>query len=254
MIPRLYVDQSLQADATIALAAHQAHYLRNVLRRETGGALLLFNAKDGEFSATLTGLTKNSAEAQIGERLRAPAAEPDVILLIAPIKRAAIELVIQKATELGVSGFSPVVTDRTNSDRLRPDRLRSIALEAAEQCGRFSVPAVNEPAKLAETLLHWAPARTLFFCDEAGDDPSKDWGGPDGRAEPLIAAAKAAGAGPAAILIGPEGGFTPDERKWLHALAFVRPVTLGPRILRADTAAIVSLALWQSAVGDLTRR
>jgi 16S rRNA (uracil1498-N3)-methyltransferase len=183
-----------------------------------------------------------------------PAPESDIQLLISPVKRAAMETIIQKATELGASAFVPVLTDRTNADRIRPDRLRAIALEAAEQCGRLSVPEVSAAVKLADTLLHWDHARILYYCDESGDDPSKEWGGREGRGLPLLASVKENGGGPAAILIGPEGGFSPDERTWLRALPFVRAVTLGPRILRADTAAIVSLALWQASVGDLTRQ
>lgn len=253
MIPRLYYAEELASGASAALSPDQAHYLRNVLRREAGAELRLFNSRDGEFSAQLTELSKKSAIAQVEAQIRAPEAEPDVELLIAPVKRAALDLVIQKGTELGAAAFRPILTDRTNSERVRIDRLQAIALEAAEQCERLSVPTVKNPAKLAETLLRWDAARTIFFCDEAGDDPSKEWGGRGGRAAPMVDVVNGVGTGPAAILIGPEGGFTPEERNWLRALPFVRAVTLGPRILRADTAAIVSLALWQAAVGDLAR-
>jgi 16S rRNA (uracil1498-N3)-methyltransferase len=253
MIPRLHYAGDLAPGATASLSSDQAHYLRNVLRREAGAAIRLFNARNGEFSARLTELSKKSAAANVEAQIRAPETEPDVELLIAPVKRAAFDLVIQKGTELGAAAFRPILTDRTNSERVRIDRLQGIALEAAEQCGRLSVPQVKEPAKLAETLLRWDAARIIFFCDEAGDDPSKEWGGRVGRASPMIDVASGVGAKPAAILVGPEGGFTPDERNWLRALPFVRAVTLGPRILRADTAAIVSLALWQAAIGDLCR-
>ncbi len=254
MIPRLHHDRPLAEGGETALLAEQAHYLRNVLRRETGAELRLFNARDGEFAATLADIGKKGAVAAIGARLRSPAAEPDIHLLFALVKRAAIETIIQKATELGASAFVPVVTDRTNAERVRIDRLQAIALEAAEQSDRLSVPAVREPVRLADALLHWEAGRTLVYCDEVGDDPSKEWGGENGRAAPLIDAVRAKGEGRAAILIGPEGGFSPEERRWLRTLPFVLPVTLGPRILRADTAAIVALALWQAAVGDLARR
>jgi 16S rRNA (uracil1498-N3)-methyltransferase len=254
MTPRLHHEGSLAAGASVALTAEQAHYLRNVLRREAGAELRLFNAADGEFSARIAEIGKKGAAALLGSLLRAPEAEPDIQLLIAPVKRTAMEMIVQKGTELGVAAFLPVLTDRTNADRVRTDRLEAIALEASEQCERLSVPKIFEPSKLAAALLRWEPSRILYYCDEAGDDPSKEWGGLEGRAEPLHECALKAGAGPAAILIGPEGGFTADERSWLRALDFVRPVTLGRRILRADTAAIVSLALWQAAVGDLTRR
>jgi 16S rRNA (uracil1498-N3)-methyltransferase len=254
MTPRLHHQGTLEAGASLALAEDQSHYLRNVLRREAGAELRLFNAVDGEFSARLIEIGKKGASAAIGERLRSPEREPDIQLLIAPVKRAAMEMIVQKGTELGAAAFVPVMTERTNADRLRTDRLQAIAIEAAEQSERLSVPAVHEAVKLATALLQWDQSRILYFCDEAGDDPSKEWGGQKGRGEPLYEAALKAGAGPAAILIGPEGGFSSDERKWLRALSFVRAVTLGPRILRADTAAIVSLALWQAAVGDLARR
>lgn len=253
MISRLHYAENLTSGASAALSPDQAHYLRNVLRREAGAELRLFNARDGEFSARLAELSKKSATASVEAQIRAPEAEPDVELLIAPVKRAALELVIQKGTELGAIAFRPILTDRTNSERVRVERLQAIALEAAEQCERLSVPAVKDTAKLAETLLRWDAARIIYFCDEAGDDPSREWGGRSGRASPMADVAKGVGAGPAAILIGPEGGFTPDERNWLRTLPFVRAVTLGPRILRADTAAIVSLALWQAAAGDLAR-
>lgn len=254
MIPRLHHGDALAERSTVPLTPDQAHYLRNVLRREAGAELKLFNARDGEFSARLAEIGKKGAAAAIDARLRAPQAEPDIQLLVSPVKRSAMELIVQKGTELGAAAFIPVMTDRTNADRLRIDRLQAIALEAAEQCDRLSVPEVRAPAKLAETLLRWDETRVLYFCDEAGDDPSKEWGGRNGRAAPFLDVARAGRAGPAAILIGPEGGFTPDERNWLRALPFVRAATLGPRILRADTAAIVSLALWQAAAGDLACR
>ena len=253
MIPRLHHGGALAAQSTVALTQEQAHYLRNVLRREAGAEIRLFNSRDGEFAASLTEVGKKGAAASIDALLRAPETEPDIQLLVSPVKRAAMEMILQKGTELGASAFLPVVTDRTNADKLRIDRLAAIALEAAEQCGRLSVPEVRAPARLAETLLHWNISRTLYYCDEAGDDPAIEWGGPIGRAAPLIDVARGVGAGAAAILIGPEGGFTPEERSWLRALPFVRAATLGPRILRADTAAIVALALWQAAAGDFRR-
>lgn len=253
MIPRLFHGGALAANTTVALTQDQAHYLRNVLRREAGAEMKLFNAGDGEYSARLAEVGKKGAAASIESLLRAPEAESDIHLLIAPVKRAAMELILQKGTELGASAFLPVMTDRTNAEKLRIDRLQAIALEAAEQCGRLSVPEVRAPSKLAQMLLHWEGSRPLYYCDEAGDDPSKEWGGPDGRAAPLVDVARETGSGPAAILIGPEGGFTPEERRWLRALPYVRAVSLGPRILRADTAAIVALALWQAAAGDFRR-
>lgn len=254
MIPRLHHGAPLATGASVALAAEQAHYLRNVLRREAGAALKLFNARDGEFDATILDLGKKGALAAIGACARKPAPEPDILLAFAPVKRAAVEMIVQKGTELGAAGFLPLMTARTNAERLRIDRLQAIATEAAEQCGRLSVPRVAEPRRLAEALLHWEPGRGLIYCDEAGDNPGEEWGGPDGRAAPMFTAVREKGPGPAAILIGPEGGFAPEERAWLRALPFVLPVSLGTRVLRADTAAMVALALWQSAVGDLSAR
>lgn len=252
MTPRLYHDAPLEENSSAALTQKQAHYLRTVLRRDAGAELLLFNEISGEFAASVAEIGKKGAIVEIRSRTRAPEAEADIELLTAPVKRAALEMIIQKGTELGARRFRPVMTDRTNAERIRRDRLQAIALEAAEQCGRLSVPDVAEPARLPEVLLRWDASRPLYYCDEAGDDPDQEWGGREGRAAPMLDSVDAAG--PAAILIGPEGGFSPDERKWLHALPYVKAVTLGPRILRADTAAIVALALWQAKAGDLARR
>lgn len=253
MIPRLHLDAPLNEGAGASLSPEQAHYLKNVLRREEGAAVRLFNARDGEFDAVLADIGKKGALAAIGSRRRAPETEPDIAIIFAPVKRGAVEMLIQKGTELGASHFMPVVTERTNADRLRTDRLGAIALEAAEQCGRLSVPDVRASEKLPGALLRWDHARTLYYCDEAGDNPGEEWGGAKGRAEPLFDAVRRRGGGPAALLIGPEGGFSEQERSWLRSLPYIVPATLGPRILRADTAAIVSLTLWQAAVGDLTR-
>lgn len=253
MIPRLHLDAPLSDGAGAALSPDQAHYLRNVLRREAGAAIRLFNARDGEFDATLAEIGKRGALAAVGAQRRAPTREPDVGLVFAPVKRAAVELIIQKGTELGASFFMPVITERTNADRLRTDRLAAIAREAAEQCGRLSVPTIRDSEKLPGALLHWDRARTLYYCDEAGDEPGEAWGGATGRADPLLEVIRRRGDGPAGLLIGPEGGFSEQERSWLRSLPFVAPATLGPRILRADTAAIVSLTLWQAAAGDLAR-
>jgi 16S rRNA (uracil1498-N3)-methyltransferase len=254
MIPRLHHEGPLEAGASIALSGDDAHYLRAVLRREADAALRLFNARDGEFGARLVEISKKGAVVAIETQRRAPKDEPDVEVWFAPVKRAAVEFIIQKGTELGARAFVPVMTDRTIADRLRIDRLAAIAKEAAEQCDRLSVPRIDEPRRIADALLHFDKARTLIFCDEAGDDPSKEWGGAGGRAAPMPDALRGAKRGPTAILVGPEGGFTPAERSWLRALPYVIPVALGPRILRADTAAIVSLALWQATFGDLARR
>ncbi|MCA8889239.1 MAG: 16S rRNA (uracil(1498)-N(3))-methyltransferase, partial [Parvularculaceae bacterium] len=216
-----------------------------------GAPVRVFNARDGEFEAVIAELGKKAAQVELGARRRAPHAEFDVHLLFAPVKRAAVEAIIQKGVELGVQRFSPVLTERTNAERVRVDRLSAIAMEAAEQCDRLSAPAVDEPAKLATLLERWEADRALVFCDEAGDDPDQPWGGVKGRAAPLQAAVRGLDATRFALMIGPEGGFSPDERARLRAAPYVTPVTLGPRILRADTAAIAALALLQAVKGDL---
>jgi 16S rRNA (uracil1498-N3)-methyltransferase len=254
MIPRLHHPEKLSSGAVASLTKDQAHYLRIVLRRDAGAAVKLFNARDGEFAASLVDIGRKDAAAAIGERLRVPFVEPDIEIYFAPVKRAAVESIVQKGTELGASAFVPVFTDRTNAERVRIDRLAAIALEAAEQCERISVPRVDEALRLEDLPSRWDGARVFYYCDEAGDDPTQEWGGPAGRAEPFAEVVRACGGAPAAILIGPEGGFSPKERARLRDLPFVKPATLGPRILRADTAAIVALALWQAAAGDLAKR
>jgi len=253
MTLRLHIDAPLAEGAAAPLSPEQAHYLRNVMRREVGEALLVFNARDGEFEAAIAALGKKGAVATVGARRRAPEPEPDLWLLIAPVKRGPLETIVQKATELGVSRLVPVLTARTNAQRIKDERLAAIATEAAEQCGRLSVPPVDMAQPLTGLLDQWQAGRRLLFCDEAGDDPAEEWGGRQGRAAPALEALANEKPGPWAILIGPEGGFSPDERALLRGLDFISPVTLGPRILRADTAAIAALTLWQAALGDLKR-
>lgn len=235
---RLYVADALAPSAIIRLGSDQAHYLQHVMRRKPGDAVALFNGRDGEWSAMIEKFSKTSAEAKVGERLRAQVAGSDLWLVFAPVKRARLDFMVQKAVELGVSAIKPVVTRYTIVERVKETRLIANAIEAAEQCGRLDVPKVAEPQPLMRLIDAWPAGRRLYFCDEAGD------------AQPLAAALNADAPQPAAVLIGPEGGFHPDERAALRALPAVRPVTLGPRILRADTAAIAALAIWQSLAGD----
>jgi 16S rRNA (uracil1498-N3)-methyltransferase len=251
VIPRVYSDLTLEEGAAVPLDDEQHHYLRNVLRRVEGDEARLFNARDGEFAAVIEVLTKKAAIVRLKARTCAPAVESDLWLLIAPVKRAPLDLIVQKATELGVSAVLPVVTERTNAGRVKEGRLHAIAREAAEQSGRLSIPQVHQAKSLAETLDVWPSGRRLLFCDEAGDDPQAEWGGEEGRAPPVLSALENQKPGPWAVLIGPEGGFSPTERTLLRALPFVVPATLGPRILRADTASIAALTLLQAAVGDL---
>lgn len=253
MIPRLHLDGPLQEGVVVPLTEAQAHYLRAVLRREDGASVLVFNARDGEYEAALSATGKRGAGVTLGRRVRSPSAEPDVWLIFAGVKRAAIETIVQKGAELGVARFCPVLTERTHRERINPERLRAIAVEATEQCLRLSVPEIAAARPLAALLDDWPAARRLYFCDEAGDDADALWGGRVGRARPMRAALQAQSPAAAAVLIGPEGGFSAAERARLRALAFVEPVTLGPRILRADTAAIAALTLWQAHAGDLNQ-
>jgi 16S rRNA (uracil1498-N3)-methyltransferase len=237
--PRLFVAADLAAGAEIALAEGQAHYLRAVMRRAVGDEVRLFNGRDGEWRALLTELGKRRAAARAETRLRPQAAEPDLWLVFAPLKRTATDLIAQKATEMGASALLPVFTARTDAQRVNTDRLAAIAIEAAEQCERLSVPAVAEPRPLDALLGDWPAERRLILCDETG------------TAQPAAEAFGALTPGrPAALMIGPEGGFAKGELDRLRKLEFVTPVALGPRILRAETAAVAVLALWQSALGD----
>jgi len=237
---RLHVATDLAADLTVAASLDQSRYLTQVMRLKLGDDLLVFNGRDGEWRCTLTEILKKGVVLRARERVRAQGTAPDLQLLLAVVKKSALEFAVEKATELGVGRVRLVVTQRTQTQHVRLDRLDAIVIEAAEQTGRIDVPPVDEPARLDAVLDGWDPARRLMFCDETGGAPA-------------TAALQAAGAGPWAILIGPEGGFSPQERERLRALPFTTAVSLGPRILRADTAAIAALTLWQAAVGDWER-
>ena len=233
---RLHVDAPLAESAVIQPRPDQARYLTSVMRLKTGEALALFNGRDGEWRAILTpeGRTIHLA---VRERLRPQVPGPDLELLIALIKRPRLETVTEKAAELGAARVRLVITERSQPGGGRVDRLAAIATEAAEQTGRLDVPVIEGPWPLAEALAGLGDRR-LLFCDEAGDAP------------PVLNALRDAPGGRWAILIGPEGGFSPAERAAVRAVPTATPVTLGPRILRADTAAIAALALWQAALGD----
>jgi 16S rRNA (uracil1498-N3)-methyltransferase len=233
------------------LSREQQHYLINVMRLHSGSEILVFNGDNGEWRARLGVLDKRQAHLEILEQTRAQAATPDVELWIALVKRARLETIVEKAAELGVRRIRLALTQRTNAERTNVARLQAIAVEASEQTGRLDVPDVLPPTKLEMLLAGSSEGRRLLFCDEQGDDQSKAWGGPDGRAPPALEAMNGLTPGaPFAVLIGPEGGFTPDERGALRGLEQVIPVSLGPRILRADTAAIAALTLWQAHLGD----
>lgn len=234
---RLFVPQDLAPGYGVILTLDQSRYLTSVMRQAIGAQVLLFNGRDGEWTATLTETGKRGSLLKVDAQVRPMALGPDLDLVIALVKRGRVETIVEKAAELGVRRVRLTITRRTNVDFVKLGRLDAIAMEAAEQTGRLDVPAVDDPQKLAEILDGWDPARKLVFCDEGGD------------ARPAFQALAGSQA-PAAILIGPEGGFSPEEREALRALPFVIPVSLGPRILRADTAAISALTLWQAAVGD----
>jgi 16S rRNA (uracil1498-N3)-methyltransferase len=235
---RLFTTADLASGGDITLDAARAHYLRNVLRLGPGDEVALFNGRDGEFRATISRLGKSEAALMAGERLRAQAPEPDVWLLFAPIKRQAIDLLAEKATELGVARLMPVITRHTDVTRVATERLAAIAIEAAEQCGRLTVPAVDAPQKLDQIIAGWKDARRLYVCAEQG------------AAEPIAQIAAAAAKAPFALLVGPEGGFAASELDHLRNLAFVSALDLGPRILRAETAALAALAILQAWLGD----
>ncbi len=235
---RLFVEGALREGAAVELSDDQSHYLLRVMRGRVGDALRLFNGRDGEWLATIAEAGKKRARVAC-ERQTAPQIEvPDIWLVFAPIKRTPADYVTQKATELGVRVLQPVMTRRTIVTRVNVERMRANAVEAAEQSGRVSVPEIREPIALDKLLAAWPRERRLVFCDEGVDS------GP--IADALAQAAPA----PFAILAGPEGGFDPSERALLRAQSFVTPVTLGKRILRADTAALAALAIWQSVKGD----
>jgi 16S rRNA (uracil1498-N3)-methyltransferase len=254
---RLFVSADLQHGAgEITLSGEQAHYLVSVMRLKPGAQIAVFNGRDGEAMATLKHASARKATLALGARTRAFEPPPDLWLLLALVKRGPLETIIEKAVELGARRVQILLTRRTNAERTNLERLTRIAIEAAEQTGRLDVPEIVEPVRLERLLDSWDGSRRVIFCDEAGDDPSEPWGGPQGRAMPALEALRQVhaplegGGKPWAVLIGPEGGFDPEERERLRSLPFVTPVTLGPRILRADTAAIAALTLWQAALGD----
>jgi 16S rRNA (uracil1498-N3)-methyltransferase len=237
---RLHIPQPLSAGAVVAPTLDQSRYLTQVMRLKAGDEVQVFNGADGEWRCTIAEVLKKGVVLRAEDQARPQTTVPDVHLLIAVVKKSALEFAVEKATELGAARIALVQTARTQAQHLRMDRLDAIAEESAEQTGRMDVPAIDLPMKLDAILDGWDASRRLMFCDETGGAPA-------------TAALQAAGAGPWAILIGPEGGFTPEERDRLRALPFTTAVSLGPRILRADTAAIAALTLWQAAIGDWDR-
>ena len=242
---RLYVEDDLGPGVTLGLDPGRAHFLRSVLRLARGAELALFNGRDGEWLARIDGLGKGWASLLVETRRRPQGVPEDLWLVFAPIKRARIDFLVEKATELGVSCLQPVLTRHTDVARVNLDRLAANAREAAEQCERLSLPEVRPPRELFALLADWPARRRLLVCSESG--PARplaevllEAGGPD--------------AGPWAVLVGPEGGFARSELDGLGNLAFATPVGLGPRVLRADTAALAALACWQAVLGDGAER
>lgn len=231
-LPRLFVAAPLGKGVRVELDAGQANYLGNVLRMKAGGELLLFDGTSGEWLARIAEAGKKRMTIAVERRTREPEIIPDVWLAFAPVKRARIDWLVEKATELGAARLIPVTTQRTIVERLNLDRLRAHIIEAAEQCGRTLLPEQAEPITLARFLQ--GNTRTLYFADENGGDP----------------AAIAFKPGAATILVGPEGGFTDEERAAIRAAPNAHPISLGPRILRAETAALAALAAYMTIAGD----
>lgn len=233
-LPRLFVKTALGEGARVGLDAGQANYLGNVLRLNEGDAVLVFDGRSGEWLARIAEAGKKRMTLAVDRRTRVAETIPDVWLAFAPVKRAQTDWLVEKATELGVARLIPVMTQRTVAERVKLERLESLAIEAAEQCGRTVLPEIAEPVPLARLLDRREADRKLYFADEAGGE----------------LAAAAFGRGPALILTGPEGGFTDDERAAVRASANATPISLGPRILRAETAALAALAVYMAAAGD----
>lgn len=233
---RLYVDHPLGVAQSVPLDRDQAHYLFGVMRQAVGAKIALFNGRDGEWIATVSEAGKRGGILICDVQSKPLQTPPDLWLIFAPIKKARTDFIVEKATEMGAARIMPVQTEFTNSERIRQDRLQAHAVEASEQCGGTFVPTVDDLQKLTRLLDHWLQERQLLFCDEAKV----------GDALSLAHLPQ----GPWAILIGPEGGFSDKERARLHAQPFAHPISLGPRILRADTAAVAALTLWQEHKGD----
>lgn len=234
--PRLFVDQPLGQGLELRIEGGQAHYLTTVMRLRPGAHLKLFDDRTGEWLGEVTATGKRDCHVRLVQQLRPREEVPDLWLCAAPIKRARIDWVAEKASELGVARVIFVDTRRAVVDKLNLDRLHAHMVEAAEQCERTALPQLTDLTPLARLLSEWPAGRRLFFADEEGGEK--------------IGAALAANPGPAAILIGPEGGFDPAERAAIRALPDAVPVSLGPRILRADTAAIAAISVWMASLGD----
>ena len=238
-LQRLFIAAPLDAGDWVSVEGGQAHYLANVMRMGKGDRVLLFNGVSGESLAEVVEAGRKRVTLVVGQQTRAQEAVPDLALAFAPIKKGRVDWLVEKAVELGVERLQPVVTQRTIVDKLNMERMRSHIVEAAEQCGRTSVAAIDEPVKLDVFLRGLDGSRALYFADESGGE---------------LAASAAFAPGPATLLTGPEGGFTPDEAQAIRAAPHATAISLGPRILRAETAALAGIAAWMAAVGDWNRR
>jgi 16S rRNA (uracil1498-N3)-methyltransferase len=233
-LPRLFVREPLSQGAGVELDAAQANYLGNVMRLDEGAELLVFDGRSGEWLARIAETGKKRMSLSVERRTREPETIPDVWLAFAPVKRAQTDWLVEKATELGAARLLPVITQRTIAERVKLERLEAISIEAAEQCGRTRLPEIAEPMTLKELLGTRSEARPLYFADEHGG----------------AFAAEAFEPGPALILVGPEGGFSEEERLAIRAAPNVMAISLGPRILRAETAALAALAAYMAVAGD----
>ncbi|MEL8056435.1 MAG: 16S rRNA (uracil(1498)-N(3))-methyltransferase [Pseudomonadota bacterium] len=236
-IARLYVDQRLASEDQVILAEAQSKYLLRVMRLEDGAIIRVFNGRDGEWRCAL-GIHGKKAILEPFEQTRTQSTALDLTLMFAPIKKTRTDFIVEKASELGVRTLQPVITEYTQTNRVRTDRLQALVIEAAEQTERMDIPEVRDAAKLSDCLAAWDRSKPLFYCDEGS------------TARPMVQALKDVKQKAVGLLVGPEGGFSPRERDMLRALDFVISVTLGPRILRAETAIVSALTLWQAMVGD----
>jgi 16S rRNA (uracil1498-N3)-methyltransferase len=235
---RLFVTADLSAEAEVTVEAAQAHYLANVLRLATGDELLLFNGRDGEWLARFGPKSKKAVTLTTTEQTRPQPSPSDLVYCFAPLKAGRLDYLVQKAVEMGAGVLQPVITQHTQVSKIGADRIEANAIEAAEQCGILAIPAVREAVKIDRLLASWEPDRRLIFCDE------------DSSTNNPLPALQAIREKKLALLVGPEGGFSEEERRQLRALPFVTAIPLGPRILRADTAAVAALAVIQATAGD----
>lgn len=236
---RLFIDAPLHGGGRIDCSKEQANYLRNVLRLGGGDAILVFNGRDGEWRAKVSTTGRRDCALDVDEKVREQQSGPDVDYLFAPLKRARLDYMVQKATELGVASLQPVLTRHTIAERVNLERMHANVIEAAEQCGVLRIPDVRQPSKLAEVLANWPAGRHLIFADEGAE-----------IANPVAALATLQPGAPCAVLIGPEGGFSDDERAMLGDRPETLTLSLGPRIMRADTAAVAALTLVNAVLGD----